>query len=199
MIVFCILWIPFVYFLRRFILGIGGFSGGVWALILGSIFVLIQLFAGNFIIPGGFGFSRLLHGFIDLVCLPVLIPLFVYMFIFLFHGFSGETDFGGFALLWLIPSGLVRAISWGASSDPILLVAVPVLWAALAAGLSFFIHWIINTRYIILKIVSSLCILIPPAAACLSYWAFFSMQTLLGYGFLAITCVPFILSLALRR
>jgi len=199
MIVFCILWIPLVYFLRRFITRVGGFSGGVWALILGSIFAIIQILIGNIITPGGFGFSRLLHGFFDIVCLPALIPLLIYLIIFLFRGFSGEADFGGFALLWLIPSGLLRALSWGDTSDPILLVAAPVLWAALAVGISYFINWIINTDYIILKIVFSICILIPPAAACLSYWAFFSMQNLLGYGFLALTCVPFILSLALRK
>jgi len=199
MIVFCILWVPFVYMLRRSIIGKGGSSGGVWALILGSIYAIVQFFLGNIISPGGFGFSRLLFGFVDLVCVPVLVPLLVYFFIFLFRGFSGDADFGGFALLWLIPAGALRALSWSAFNDPILLVAVPLLWTAIAAGISYFIDWIISTRYIILKIVFAFCILIPPAAASVSYWVLFHQQTLLGYGLLIFANIPFILSLVFQR
>ena len=199
MIAFCVLWVPLVYIFRRSIISKGGSSGGVWALILGSITAIVQFFLGNFINPGGFEFSRILFGFVDVVCVPVLIPVFVYLIILIFRRFSVDIDFGNFTLLWLIPVGCLRALSWSALNDPILLFAVPVLWTALAVGISFFINWIITSRYIILKIVASLCILPLPPAAALCYWAFFSQQPSLGYGLLIFTNIPFILALLLRR
>ena len=199
MIVFCFLWVPFVYLLRRSVIGSGNSSGGVWALILGSVTAIIQFFLGDLVRAGGFGFSRLLYGFVDIVCFPVLIPLFVCFLILLFRGFSAKADFGSFALLWLIPVGGLRALSWSALNDPILLIAVPILWTAAAAGISFFINWLLNSRYIVIKITCVLCMLILPAAAACSYWAFFSQQTLLGYGLLILANVPFVFSLILRR
>jgi len=205
MIVFCVLWVPFVYLLRRSIFGKGSSSGGVWALIFGVVTAAVQFFLGDFINPGGFGFSRVLFGFIDLICVPVLIPVFIYLIMLIFRRFSGEIDFCVFTLLWLIPAGCFRALGWSSGNyaastlnDPILFIAVPVLWTALAVGVSFFISWIINSRYIIFKIAASLCILILPPAAALSYWAFFSQQTYLGYGLLILVNIPFILSLILR-
>jgi len=192
---FCILWVPLFYLLRRaFVNGSG--SGGVWALLLGSITAIIQFFLGNFISPGGFGFSRWLFGFIDIVSLPVLIPLVLYMLLFLVRGFAGNADFAGFALLWLIPVAALRAISWSATNDTILLVAVPLLWTALAAGISFFINWMANNLRWYTAVVSILCILILPVVAAAAYWAFFSQQTLLGFLLLFVAHIPVGLSLA---
>jgi hypothetical protein len=192
---FCLLWVPLFYLLRRSLVN-GGVSGGVWALLLGSITAIIQFFLGGIVSPGGFGFSRWLFGFIDIVSLPVLVPLFLCFLILLFRGFSEETDFANFALLWLIPVAAMRAISWGTANDSILLVAVPLLWTALAAGIPFFINWMMGNFRWYTAAVSILCILLLPVAAAAAYWAFFSQQTLLGFVLLFVTHIPFAVSLA---
>jgi hypothetical protein len=180
MTIFCILWVPLFYLLRRSFSG-GSGSGGVWALLLGSITAIIQFFLGDLVSPGGFGFSRWLFGFIDIVCLPVLVPIILCTLLFFFRGFSGDADFAGFALLWLIPVAALRAISWSSRNDPVLLVMVPLLWTALAIGIPFFINWMLNNFRLFTASVSILCILILPVAASGAYWAFFSQHTLLGF------------------
>jgi len=188
---FCLLWVPFFYFFRRSLVGAGSSSGGVWALILGSITAIIQFFLGDLVNnPGGFGYSRMLFGFIDIVSLTVLIPLFVYFLMVVFRGFSGEVDFANFALLWMIPVAALRSLSWSSTNDPILLILVPLLWTALAAGIPFFVNWLMDNFSVLKVIISVVCVLILPFTAAAAYWAFFSQQTLLGYLLLAVTNIP---------
>jgi hypothetical protein len=193
--IFCLLWVPLFFLLRRTFTG-GGASGGVWALLLGSITAILQFFLGYIISPGGFGFSRWLFGFVEIVSLPVLIPMILYALLCVFRGFSGDADFANFALLWLIPVAALRAIGWGATNDTILLVTIPLLWTALAVGISFFINWTANNFRWYTLIISFLCILILPVSAATSYWAFFSQHTALGFLLLFATHIPFGLSIA---
>jgi len=195
---FCLLWVPLFYFLRRSLIA-GSSPGSVWALLLGSIFAIIQFFLGNLVNPGGFGMSRWLFGFIDLVSLVALIPMLLCFLIYLFRGFSGEVDFASFALLWLIPFGALRALGWSSESDPILLVFVPLLWTSLAVGVSFFIN-LMKKRFVWwVAIISILCIAILPISAAATYWAFFSQQTLLAFGLLIFTHIPLVLSFIFER
>jgi len=195
---FCLLWVPSFYLLRRFLNGGGSSSGGVWALLLGSITAIIQFLLGYIFSPGGFGLSRWIFGFFEIVSMPVLIPFVFYLLMFVFRGFSSDADFADFSLLWLIPVAALRALSWSSLNDPILLVVAPLLWTALAVGISFLIKWMMagNIFFIILAV---LCMLILPVAATGTYWAFFSQQTLLGFGLLLATHIPFGLSFALLR
>jgi len=193
---FCLLWVPLFYLLRRSFTGTSG-SGSVWALLLGSMTAIIQFFLGYFVNPGGFGFSRWLFGFIDIVSLTVLVPLFIYLLLMLFSGFSGDIDFANFAMLWLIPVAAMRALSWSSANEPILLVAVPLLWTALAIGIPFFINWMLNNFRWYTAIISIICILILPIAASTAYWAFFSQQTALGFLLFFVTQIPLGFSLTL--
>jgi len=195
---FCLLWVLIIYFLRRGITG-GGASGSVWALLLGSITAIIQFFLGYLFSPKGFDAATWIFGFMEIVSMPVLIPLVVCFFMLLFRGFSGDADFANFALLWLIPIAALKALSWSATNDPILLIIVPLLWVAIAMGISFFINLIVSRCHPLLAILSVLCILILPIAAATSYWAFFSQYTLIGFGLLIFTSIPFALSFAIRR
>jgi len=165
-------------------------------LILGSIIAIIQFLLGYILSPGGFGFSRWLFGFVEIVSIPVLVPFVMYLLILLFRGFSSNADFADFSLLWLIPTGALRALSWSSMNDPILLVMAPLLWTALAVGISFFINWMTTSFNPFFAIISVLCILILPLSAASTYWAFFSQQTLLGFLLLFITHIPFVLSFA---
>jgi len=193
---FCLLWVPVFYLLRRSLVG-GGGAGSVWALLFGSITAIFQFILGDIVSPGGFGFTRGLYGFIDLVSLPVIIPIVVCLLLLIFNGFSGDADFANFALLWMIPIGALRALGWSADSDPLLLILIPILWTALAAGIPFFINWMSINPFI--ASLAILCMIALPVAAAAAYWAFFSQYMLLGFGLLLITNIPLAFSLTIAR
>ena len=193
---FCLFWIPLFYLFFRTITGNNTAPGGVWALLAGSIVAIIQFFLGSMVEPGGFGLSRWVSGCVDIVVLPVIIPVLVYLLLVVFRFFTGTVDFACFTLLWLIPGAAIRAVSWSSLNDPILLVLVPVLWTAIAVGISFFIGIILNCHPFII-VLASIAILIIPFAASLSYWAFFSQKTSLGFLFLVVAAVPMLLSAVL--
>ena len=197
MALFCLLWIPLFYFFWRSITGSNA-HGWAWALIAGSIVALVQFFGEPLIDPGGFGFSRWASGFVDIVALPVLAPLLVYLLFFLLKIVSGTSNFAGFALLWLIPGAAVRSLTWSAiQRDPIPLVLVPVLWTAIAAGIPFFIKLIqSNSRPAMIALFSG-AILFVPVAAATAYWAFFSQRTTMGIIFLAAAAAPMLVSVAM--
>jgi len=193
---FCLLWIPLFYLFWRSVTGNNTTAGGVWAILVGSIVAMIQFFLGNMVDPGGFGLSRWISGCVDIVTLPALAPIIIYFFLITFKFISGEPDFANFTLLWLIPGAAIRALSWSSLRDPILLVLVPVLWTAIAVGVSFFIN-IIQRGRIFVIIPAFLVILIIPFAAACSYWAFFAQKTYLGLLFLFATVAPMLVSVIL--
>lgn len=187
---------PFFYLVWRTVTGSNTPSGGIWALLLGSIFALIHFFLGNLVEPGGFGLSRWVSGCIDIVTLPALAPILVYFFLISTKIIAGTADFANFAMLWLIPGAAIRAVSWSSLNDPILLVLVPILWTTIAVGIPFFITVILNSRVLVI-IPASLAILIIPFAAACSYWAFYSQKTSMGFLFLLAAAAPMLVSMIL--
>jgi len=190
---FCLLWVPLFYLFRRSIGGSGSAAGSVWALLLGSITAIIQFLLGYIFSPGGFGFSRWLFGFFEIVSMPVILPFIAYFIMYIFSGFS-DVDFSNFTLLWLIPVGALRALSWSSMNDPILLVMAPLLWTALAVGISYLIIWMTNSFNPFISVLAVFCMILLPITAAAAYWAFFSQYTLLGFVFLAAAHIPFGLS-----
>ncbi|MDR2518518.1 MAG: hypothetical protein LBD13_03780 [Spirochaetaceae bacterium] len=184
---FCLLWVPLFYFFWSS-LGTEQHTGakGILALSLGSAAALAQFFLGALVDPGGFGAERWISGFADMVALPVLLPFAVFLLI-LPLGFS--RDFASFALLWLIPDLALRLVSWSAQNNPVLLVIVPVLRTAVAAGMSFCLN-LIMTRKAPAVIAGVLGIPLMPFAGTTSYWAFFCQDPDLGAVFLAVTAAP---------
>ena len=193
---FCLLWMPLFYLFWRTVTGNNTAAGGIWAILAGSVVALIQFFLGALVQPGGFGFSRWWSGFIDIVVVPALLPLVVYLFLIGFKVLSGNVDFANFALLWLIPAGAIRAVSWSSDNNPILLLLVPVLWTAISVGIPFFINIIQNSR-IYFIVPAALGILIIPFASASSYWAFFSQKTSFGFLFLLAAAAPMLVSMTL--
>ena len=193
---FCLLWVPLFYLFRHSITAATG-AGSIWALILGSITAVFQFFLGNLVDPGGFGYSRWFYAFVDIVALPVLIPLLVCLLFTVLRLFSGGTDFCNFALLWLIPAGALRAVGWSSQSDPILLVIVPLLWTAVASGVSFFIHYFVQHFRWQVILPASFGILALPVTAATAYWAFFSQKYILAIIFLFAALIPMLISVIL--
>jgi hypothetical protein len=188
---------PLFYLFRRSITNSEGGTGAVLALLLGSLAAIFQFFFGSLAGPGGFGFSRWISGFVDIVSLPVLVPLIVCLFFILFRLLSGPPDFVNFTLLWFIPVAALRALSWSAQNDPVLLVLVPLLWTAIALGIPFFIDLISAHSRLLVIIPAALAILAIPVLAAAVYWAFFSQKTLLGFLLFFITLAPMIVSIVL--
>ena len=194
--VFCLLWMPFFYLFWRAVTGYNSSAGGVWALLVGSVIAMVQFFLGYLVEPGGFGLSRWMSGIVDIVALPVLLPLFICFFLANFKVIPGSADFTNFTLLWLIPGGAIRTLSWGSFGDPILLVMVPILWTAIAVGIPFFINIIQKSRnwYIF---PAFLAILAIPCAASGSYWAFYAQRAFLGLLGFFIAVTPMLISVTL--
>jgi hypothetical protein len=194
---FCLLWTPLFYlFWRSIVPGNNTSSGGVWALLLGSVVALIQFLLGSFINAGGFGISRWAGICIDIVSLPAVLPLLVCALFSFLRIFSASADFVNFALLWLIPGAAIRAINWSAQNDPSLLVLVPMLWTAIAVGIPFFINIILDS-FSFMIIPLFFCGAALPLIAATAYWAFFSQKLLLGFLLCLVTFIPMGISVGL--
>jgi hypothetical protein len=165
--------------------------GSILALILGSTVALVFFFLGSLVEPGGLGLSRWISGFIDMVSMPAVLPLLVYL---LLLPLKLSNDFANFALLWLIPDLILRTVGWSDQQDPILLVLVPVLRTAIVVGIASFIRIIISGR--LGAVISALFGMAAlPFLAATSYWAFFSQNNTMGFVLLFITITPMILSI----
>ncbi|MCL1993396.1 MAG: hypothetical protein FWG66_10680 [Spirochaetes bacterium] len=190
---FSFFWVPLFYLLWRLIYR-KDYSGGVSAFFFGIVTALLQFLFGSIVTPGGFGFSRWLYGFVEIVSLPVLLPMLVCGGFVLLGALPKSADFADFALLWIMPVAVFRALSWGELRDPILLALVPVLWTALAVGIHFFISLIIARPKWYVIIPCLLGILFLPLAAPAVYWAFFSHQSVLGFAIFAAVIIPLLFS-----
>jgi hypothetical protein len=180
---------PVFYLFSRSLSEDTEFEGGVSALILGSLTAVARFFLGSFVSRGGFGLSLWFSGFVDVVCLPVLLPLTVYLLFIIFRVFGTLHGFLPFTLLWLIPVAAIRAVGWTIQRDPLHLVLIPLLWTALAAGIPFFIDLMLNRRpWVILP--ASLGILSLPFLSATVYWAFYSQRIMMGFFLLFLSLVP---------
>jgi hypothetical protein len=213
MILFCVFWIPLLYILWRLFrpaASIGRFWS-FWALLLGACVALFQYFTGNLIDGGGFGDARFYSTLLDVLGIPAVLPLLVWGCIAglkkLFHrpGVM-EPDLCSFTLLWLIPSGLYRAVFWSSARFPLYLVLVPLLWSALALGMPFCLRVCVKhpakhpsrpgnkATLIGMRIAAGLgCIALPFIAAA-AWKAFFGMETFKGILFLFLSLIPAVLS-----
>ena len=196
MIAFCMFWVPLVLLFRRSL----GFrtrsaAGVLTAVVLGVLAATLRHFLGPLVSPGGFGGLRLLYAFVDAVALPALAPLGIRAAFSLGRGGEPNIDYGEFALLWLVPVAVVQGVVWSARPEPILLVAVPILWTALALGLPFLVQ-AFREEIGILSAVSLVAAIALPFAASVSYWAFFSGKTLPGVALLLLSVFPMLMHFA---
>jgi hypothetical protein len=192
---FCLLWAPLFYFFWVSLFQAKGSSpGGVWALLLGSVFALIKLITGPWIAPGEFGDYRWFSALVDTVGIPALLPLVLYALFAAFRIIPFSGDPAGFALLWLIPQGIFRSVSQEGRHDPLFLVLVPLLWTAIVVGISLFIRAMLGGNRRFLAFLAVPGILALPLAAITCYWAFFCQWLLWGWALFAISLLPLVIS-----
>lgn len=191
MIVFCILWVPFVYLLFRSLLP--GKSGNIGLLVLVFLInTLISFFKylnGPVIQSDAFGFIRWLYYFVDILSLPVLVPLLLGLFIFMYLKRGSLYDVMEFTLVYLIPESFFRAIIWSEIPDPVLLVAVPVLWTALALGLPYLLMLFMEEIGFLSYGSLSMAILIVPLANT-ALWLLYEHAVLPGGLLLLLVLLP---------
>jgi hypothetical protein len=198
MILFCFLWTPlFCLFWRSITVAEAENSGGIWALLLGSMAAFVRFLAGSFISPGAFGFSRWLSVCIDIIALPAALPLAARWLLVRLRALGRTADYANFALLWLIPGAIMAAANRSGLDDPALLALALVLRTAIAAGLPFFMGMTGNSRWGI-RIFRTLAVTVLPLLAATSYWAFFSQQTWLGILLFVPALLPAVISAAVN-
>jgi hypothetical protein len=203
---FCLLWTPLFYIFWISLTPVKTRSpAGFWALLLGSAFSLVQFVSGPWIAPGEFGFSRWLSALVDGISLPALLPFLVFALFALLRIVPAAADPVDFALLWLIPGGILRAVSRSGLHDPVFLVLPPLLRTAVVLGFAFFVRIILSAgrrtflseseagcsgsrRLAVVFPVFGILALLPAAAAC--YWAFFSQRLIWGWIFFALSLLP---------
>ena len=186
---FCLLWIPLFYFLRRIASPRKG-GGYIWPVLLGCVIVVFQYFFGTLLKPGGFGFFRWLTGFLNIVSFPVIIPLAVCFLLIRLRALPSGADYADFSLLCLMPVAVFRSITWNSPGYPYMLVFVPLLWMAQAVGIPWFLGFISRDSRRQVAVPLSLAVMILPVAATSTWWAFFSQRTLIGWLLLSVTLVP---------
>jgi hypothetical protein len=193
---FCLFIIPVFYLFRRSVFP--GQKGSILTLLFGGIAVAAQYFLGPLMVPGGFGFSRWVSGFVDIVSVPVLVPFVIYLLVAALRKFSTGANSANFTLLWLVPLAAFSSISASSPPSPIPLVLIPVLWIAQAEGMAFLTVCIMrNSRwYVIVPLV--LAIVALPVAATTAWWGFFSQQTVFASSFLALSLIPAIISMPVQ-
>jgi hypothetical protein len=192
---FCLLWGPLFYFFWVSLFQTKGSNpGGVWVLLLGSVFALIKLITGPWIFPGEFGDYRWISALVDTVGIPALLPFVLYALFAAFRIIPFSGDPAGFALLWLIPQGIFRSVSREGRHDPLFLALVPLLWTAIVVGISLFIRAMLDGNRRFLAFLAVPGILALPLAAVTCYWAFFCQRLLWGWALFAISILPLVIS-----
>lgn len=191
---FCLLWIPVFYFYRLSITGVK--TGKGWlALLLGCVAVLARYISGPLVPSGGLGLFRWLSGFVDIVSMPVIVPLVVALLLVKKRVFPDNMNYAGFTLLWLVPLGMYYSLDKSSLYSPLVLVLVPLLWTVQTIGMSFFISCIFKYRKWYVTVPSIMAASVIPIAACTSWWAFYAQQTPAGCLSLFISLIPALISM----
>ena len=196
MTLFCFLWTPLFYLFWRSLNDESALEGGTWALLMGTVIAFFRFFLGTFVNAGGFGLARWFSACVDIVALPASLPFIICVVFASFRIISPQANFTNYAFLWLIPVAAVRALGWSSQNNPILLMAVPVLWTAIALGMGLFIR-IVQNGWGLALIPAILGAIVLPLVAATAYWALFSQLTFLGISLLCLSLVPLAVSLFL--
>jgi hypothetical protein len=190
---FCLLWTPLFYIFWVSLAPAKTRSpGGIGAFLLGSAFSLVKFVSGPWIAPGEFGVSRWLSALVDVISLPALLPFLLFALFALLRIVPADADPVDFALLWLIPGGILHSVSRSGLHDPVFLVLPPLLRTAVAVGLALFVKIILSGKRPLAVIFAVSGILALPAAAAACYWAFFSQRLIWGWFFFTLTLLPLV-------
>jgi hypothetical protein len=198
MTLFCLFWTPLVLLLWVSLnAGNGGNSGGVLALVLGSVVSVLHYFFYPPINTAGFGFSLWFYALVNVVLIPAGLPFLVFVLLAVPGFFKGGADPAKFVLFSLVPAGITCAVGWSARHDPLYLILVPLLWTALALGISFFAR-LVRESFFPRIIPLVLAMFLMPLIAAGSFWAFYRQTPPAGFVLLAVLSIPSVIAGAQR-
>lgn len=151
---------------------------------LGLAAAFLRSSSGDAFVQRGFGLSAFASQLIDGATFDALLPLAAYS---LLRKFGSRRPFDeeeavAFSLAWLTPPCVSRAIFWSSVPDPVRLMAVPVLYAALALSLPYWIAKIIEEYGLHQAAAVAVAVLLPFAAAAAT-WALYTQRLLPGAVF----------------
>ena len=191
MIFFSIFWIPVLYlFVEALQQPQDREKKGLVLSILGGSFVGVFTFFIPRLVPeSSFGFLRWLHGFIDVVAFPVLLPLSVRYALQIRYKHQGYIEINQFILIWLIPVALVKSIHWNMHKDGILLVLTPLLWGALSIGIPRLLQKAEEELGFLSFLAYASAVLLPLVATT-AYWAWFSKLYIVAVPAALISLIP---------
>lgn len=190
---FCFFFIPALYLWRRSLHSekkapfpepgvISGFCLGLAA-------AFVRSSVGEVFVQRGFGFSSFAAQLIDGAPFDALLPIASYSLIRRFGASRrpfDQSEAAVFALSWLTPLCAFRAVFWSSVPDPVLLMVVPVLFAALALSLPYWIGKIIDDYGTAQAAAIAVSFSLPFAAAATT-WAFNSQRLFLGALFFCLS------------
>ncbi|AEJ19839.1 hypothetical protein [Gracilinema caldarium] len=142
MILFSMLWIPALYLFVEALQQPKDREkkGMILAIFGGTVMGILAFFFPQLVPEGSFGIIQWIHGFIDVIALPVLIPLCFRYLLQIRYKHQIYIEINQFILIWLIPMALVKSIQWNIYKDGILLVLTPGLWGALSIGIPWLLE-----------------------------------------------------------
>ncbi|MCL2006697.1 MAG: hypothetical protein FWG77_01295 [Treponema sp.] len=191
---FSLLWIPLFYLFWCSISSIKNKNAlyELLAFLGGCIIAGIVIAFGPLIDGGGFGFLRWLSGSLELFALPAVLPLLICILLFKLGLIQEVEFFANITLMWLLPGAIVHTLFLSVTGDPILLMLIPILWAAIAVGVPFFIKLMMQGSNIYLTILACSGAVIIPFTAATSYWALFSQRNIIGFLLFSASTAPMI-------
>ncbi|MDR2786113.1 MAG: hypothetical protein LBB83_09400 [Treponema sp.] len=192
---FCLFWTPLVLLLWVSLnSGNRGDSGGVPALVLGTLVSVLHYLFYPVINAAGFGFSLWLFALVNIVLIPAVLPFLIFALLSVPGFIKSETDPAKFALFALVPAGIIRAIGSSAQNDPLYLVLIPLLWTMLVLGISFFVQLVRESFSPRIPLLVAIFLL--PLIAAAGFWAFYGQMITAGYILLAFLSIPSVIALA---
>ncbi len=143
---FSFLFIPIFALFRRSLVTLAGgtmsWKGVSSGFVLGSAVSFFGRIIGRFWIPRGFGLDALAAQVLFGPFMIVIMPIMAYFLLkkYLYHRnarreATDTEEILNFSFAWLVPVFAIRTLEWSAIPDPVNLVLVPVLSAALLLSL----------------------------------------------------------------
>lgn len=161
----------------------------VLVFLVNTLLSFFKYLNGPVIQDNAFGFMRWLYYFIDILSLPLIIPLLLGLFVFIFLRRDSFYSVMEFTLVYFIPESFFRAMLWSEIPDPVLLVAVPVLWTALAIGIPYLLM-LFHEEIGILSYGSLVGAIVLVPLSNTAIWALYERNFLLGISLFVFSLFP---------
>ncbi len=181
-----------MYFFRRSLKNAGPFRGEhLFSVAVALVLGLFWDSLGPFVESRGFGLSAWFHSAVDIIGLPLLLPLGFWALVRKERGRRLSIDAVDFTLLWLVPLSIIGCVRWSVQVEPLHLVLIPLLWSALAVSLPFLVE-LARENLGFKAFLSVLGVILLPLVSITAYWAFFGQRIVIGLLCTIVSIAPMV-------